>query len=137
MLDDSSVRRQHLKTARTGLLTAIGCAAAGAVYEHFSFGVWSNFMGFAFLIPLLGGTLPGLLLERLPVRRRPGGPSRWLWGAGLTVLTAGSLFRGVLEIYGTTSHLCAVYWLSGGALCLAGGLWYALRLLRKKKACQE
>lgn len=122
---------------KRSLIAAAALLLFAAVYECFSHGVISAFMVGAFLIPLLGGALPGLLLERLPARRRPGGPSRWLWGAGLTVLTAGSLFRGVLEIYGTTSRLGAVYWTVGGALCLAGGLWYALRLLRKKKACQE
>ena len=121
---------------KRSLIAAAALLLFAAVYERFSHGVISVFMVGAFLIPLLGGCLPGLLLQRLPARRRPGGPSRWLWGAGLTVLTAGSLFRGVLEIYGTTSRLGAVYWTVGGALCLAGGLLYALRLLREK-ACQE
>ena len=33
---------------------------AGAVYEHFSFGVYSYFMIYAFSIPLAGGALPFL-----------------------------------------------------------------------------
>lgn len=33
---------------------------AGAVYEHFSFGVYSYFMIYAFAIPLAGGALPFL-----------------------------------------------------------------------------
>lgn len=98
----------------------------GAVYERFSYGVYSAFMLGAFLIPLLLGALPSLLLQRLPPRRQPGEGSRWLWGAGLTTLTAGSLFRGVMEIYGTTSRLGAVYWIAGAALCLAGAGCYVL-----------
>lgn len=124
------------RSVKCGLIAAAALLLFAAVYECFSHGVISAFMVGAFLIPLLGGALPGLLLGRLPPQRRPGEGSRWLWGAGLTVLTAGSLFRGVLEIYGTTSRLGAVYWIAGGALCLAGVLLYALRL-RLKKACQE
>ena len=117
---------------KRGLIASSALLLFAAVYECFSHGVVSAFMVGAFLIPLLGGALPGLLLERLPARQRPGGGSRWLWGAGLTVLTAGSLFRGVLEIYGTTSRLGAVYWAVGFALCLAAVLSYAPRLLQKK-----
>ena len=43
--------------------------------------------------------------------------SRCLYDSGLAALTAGSVFRGVLEIYGTTSRLSAVYWICGTALC--------------------
>ena len=119
---------------KRGLIASSALLLFAAVYECFSHGVVSAFMVGAFLIPLLGGALPGLLLERLPARQRPGGGSRWLWGAGLTVLTAGSLFRGVLEIYGTTSRLGAVYWAVGFALCLAAVLSYAPRLLRRQGA---
>ena len=117
---------------KRGLIAAAALLLFAAVYECFSHGVVSVFMVGAFLIPLLGECLPGLLLGRLSPERRPGGPSRWLWGAGLTVLTAGSLFRGVLEIYGTTSRLGAVYWAVGSALCLAAVLLYAPRLLRRQ-----
>ena len=117
---------------KRGLIASSALLLFAAVYECFSHGVVSAFMVGAFLIPLLGECLPGLLLGRLSPQRRPGAGSRWLWGAGLTVLTAGSLFRGVLEIYGTTSRLGAVYWAVGFALCLAAVLSYAPRLLQKK-----
>ena len=117
---------------KRGLIASSALLLFAAVYECFSHGVVSAFMVGAFLIPLLGECLPGLLLARLSPQRRPGAGSRWLWGAGLTVLMAGSLFRGVLEIYGTTSRLGAVYWAVGFALCLAAVLSYAPRLLQKK-----
>ena len=44
----------------------------------------------------------------------------WKAGVRLAALTAGSLFRGVLEIYGTTNRLGAVYWICGAALCGLG-----------------
>lgn len=103
------------RTAKRYLIASGALLVFGLGYECFSHGVWSPFMWGAFLLPLLGGFLPAAL----PRRSRPGEAARWLWGAGLTTLTAGSLFRGVLEIYGTASRLGAVYWVVGGALLLA------------------
>ena len=80
------------------------------VYELFSHGVRSSFML---------GALPCSMLLLAPLRCRPGVLTRTLWGSGLAALTAGCLFRGVLEIYGTTNRLCAVYWWCGALLCLA------------------
>ena len=42
----------------------------GQIYEHFSHGVYSNYMIFAFLFPLLGLFLPNLLLRLLPKKGR-------------------------------------------------------------------
>ena len=90
------------------LITAI----FGLVYERFSHGVLSGFMVFAFLIPLLGGAA-----QLLPIFRRR---SPFLWNCGILTLTVGSLVRGVLDIYGTTSRLCGVYGVVGwGFLLLA------------------
>ena len=125
-------RKERARRSRYAIAAA-GTALFGAVYECFSHQVYSKAMIFAFLIPLLGGALPGLLLERLPARQRPGGPSRWLWGAGLTVLTAGSLFRGVLEIYGTTSRLSAVYPMLGWTLLALRGAAWALELHSRRE----
>ena len=99
-----------------------GTLLFASVYEAFSHQVYSAYMLCAFLFPLLGGLLPCLLLGALPARHRPDGISRRLYGAGIAALTAGSLFRGALEIYGTTSRLSAVYWAAGSALVLLS-LW--------------
>ena len=42
-----------------------------------------------------------------------------LWRDGIAVLTVGSLFTGVIKIYGTDSNLCYVYAGAGAALLLA------------------
>ena len=51
---------RYLKTSFIYLIVAIVLMVAGAVYEHFSFGVYSYFMIYAFAIPLAGGALPFL-----------------------------------------------------------------------------
>lgn len=99
--------RDLLATALVGIF--------GMVYEHFGHGVYSAFMACAFLIPLLGGALP-CLVHALHGRRE------WpVWAVrlhhwGLATLTMGSLFQGVLEIYGTTNRLVWVYLIVGCAL---------------------
>ena len=56
---------------------------------------------------------------------------RGLCGGGIASLTLGSLLRGVLEVYGTTSRLCAVYGLLGWTLLTLGFLSWTLALRRR------
>ena len=97
-------------------MVTILCAVFGAVYEVFSHGVYAYGMLYAFAIPLTGGVLPALLVA-IQERMLPSEAARQFWHFGISALTVGSLFSGALEIYGTTSRLTVVYWLSGGA-CL-------------------
>ena len=102
------------------------------VYEQFSHQVYSNCMVYAFTIPLLPGALLCMLLGRLPDERQPGILIRTIYHSGVATLTVGSLFRGVLEIYGTTSPLSAVYWLAGGGLCLIAAAAYLYAVMSRK-----
>lgn len=52
---------KDIRTALIYLIISMFLAAAGAVYEHFSFGVYSYYMIYAFAVPLVGGTLPFML----------------------------------------------------------------------------
>ena len=106
------------------ILVTVFCAFFGAVYEHFSFGVYSNFMIYAFAFPLLLGVLPFGLLQ---AGRKRAEVLEWivshpmmlkLWHTGAAVLTVGSLFKGILEIYGTVNALTPVYWFAGGVLLI-------------------
>ena len=116
------------------LAAAVGTALFAAVYECFSHQVWSGFMIFAFLFPLLGGALPFTLLLKGDYRAvLPGTVSRCLYNSGIAALTAGSIFQGILEIYGTTNRLSSVYWITGTLLLLLGLLLYrAERTLQPK-----
>ena len=114
---------------------ALLCLVFAFIYELFSHEVYSMFMIFAFLVPLLFGAVPGAILAGAPARGLPGTASRYLYHSGLAALTAGCLFRGILEIYGTTSRLGAVYWGAGALLLLsAAGTYFAERL--EKKICK-
>lgn len=113
---------------RTGfvyLFVSLFCALFGAVYERFSHGVFSYYMIYAFAVPLAGGVLPFFVLAGSEWRV-PGRLARNLYHSGIAAFTVGCLFRGALEIYGTTNRLSAVYWVAGGIFLLSGVLCYGL-----------
>ena len=124
----SATDLRALTTAFVYLLVSLLCAAAGAVYEVFSHGVWSGWMVYAFLFPLALGTLPfcWMALRSCPM------PYTWglrLYHAGVAAMTVGSVMEGVLAIYGTTNQLTIVYWIIGPGLVLGGIL---LSILQRK-----
>ena len=102
------------------LLAAVCCALFGAVYELFSHEVYSFFMIYAFAFPLLLGVIPFFLMYKHG-RRFPGKAAD-LVHAGVAALTVGSIMQGVLQIYGTSSPLTAVYWAAGVVLVSVGWL---------------
>jgi len=105
------------------------CAFFSAVYEHFSHGVNSNAMIWLFAYPFVGGVLMFGLLGLIKKAPFPGRVSYNLYNSGIATLAAGSCFTGVLEIYGTTSNLSAVYWIAGIFLTGIGILLYLIKIL--------
>ena len=132
------------------IYTGFTCFTAlfGAVYEMFSHEVYSYFMIYAFVIPLLLGVLPCLILICLETRSisdycREGGISLngnvhdrihipceaafKAWNSGVATLTVGSLYKGVLDIYGTTNRLIYVYPVAGAILIISGIVIHMVR----------
>lgn len=125
---------RDIRMAFTYLIASAAVAAFGAVYEHFSFGVWSGFMVYAFMIPLTGGTLPYMLryLRRAkdanhaaPARSMKRSSSEWAWHAGIVTLTSGSIVQGILAICGRPNHLTVVYLIAGLAMLASAAFMYA------------
>lgn len=100
-------------------------ALFGAVYEHFSFGVFSNYMIYAFLIPLSLGVFVygGMAFKGY----QPETVFLNLWNSAIITLTIGCIYQGVLEIYGTTNRLILVYPCAGGILIAAAVISLFLR----------
>lgn len=116
------------KAAKTGLVylfISLFCILFGAVYEMFSHEVYSYFMLYAFVFPLIGGTLPffGIFFSGMSMPNRV---SQNLYHSGIATLTTGSFFQGALEIYGTTNRLVSVYWMLGIVLLLTVVVIYCL-----------
>ena len=123
-----------LRSGTAYLIASILVATAGWLYELFSHGVYSNYMIYAFMVPLACGALPDILSAARGSRskKRSGcartahathdaAPcaARALRLAAVVTLTAGSLIKGVLDIYGTTNRLLVIYPVIGLALAIA------------------
>ena len=65
-----------IKTGMRYLAASIVIAAAAAVYGLFSHGVYSYFMTYAFMVPLLAGALPHLTAG--PKRAKASHSCSWL-----------------------------------------------------------
>ena len=113
-------------------------AAAGWLYELFSHGVYSDYMVYAFMVPLLGGALPDLLAARASRKRASRGSGTgsapMLQLAAVVTLTAGSIAKGILDIYGTTNRLLIVYPVMAVLLAAA---WAAAALLRSSHTAEN
>lgn len=108
MKNDRKYYVENIVKARRYLLASIMLAAAGAVYEVFSHGVYSYYMIYAFMIPLVLGCLPYLADSR-GFFKTAGPLAEGLLMAAIVTLSAGSVIKGILEIYGTTNRLTIVY----------------------------
>ena len=121
-------KKQCVKTALIYSVFTVFCALFGGVYELFSHGVYSYFMLYAFVFPLVLGTIPFLILYNTSIRINR--LSSNLYHCGVATLTVGSHVKGVLDIYGTTNSLCILYWIFGITLVVSGILIFALKLKR-------
>ena len=90
------------------LIFGLFCALFGAIYEVFSHEVYSYYMIYAFAIPIVLGTLAEILFARY-IRIQPPGLALSMWNMAVLTLTVGCLFKGVIEIYGTTNRMVVVY----------------------------
>lgn len=127
-------RRLAMKKALRYVISTISVASFGAVYEYFSFGVFSYYMLYAFVFPLVFGALPWMIIamDVKGVGRFPGQQTINYWGAGITTLTVGSILHGVLDIYGTTGTFTKYYFVVGGVLLLS-----AVMIFRGEKNRRE
>ena len=102
------------------LTASLIIAAAAAVYGLFSHGVYSYCITYAFMIPLLFGAMPHLTAAMKNASGKSGSgvkqfsPSKQAAAddiqlALIATLTTGSLLKGALDIYGTTSRLLIAY----------------------------
>ena len=144
----TSDTRKGLIAGLKYLAAAAVVAAAGQIYELFSHGVYSNYMIFAFMIPLAAGAVPNMIAAAVNKKRASSGSgyadpgsshedsgirsaASGLQLAAVATLTAGSLVKGALEIYGTTNRLTAVYPAAGTILLTAALLMYFIQRARR------
>ena len=107
------IKKTSIKYLFISLLTLI----FGFIYELFSHEVYSNYMIFAFLIPLIGGSVIFLILYILKINN-----TNILaincYHSLIATLTIESIIKGILDIYGTTNYLLNCYIYAGITLTI-------------------
>ena len=123
----------------TYLVITLFCGIFSAVYEHFSHGVYSNFMVYLFAIPLFLGVIPELLVRVVPIFRIDSPWVRLLQNFAIAIFAVGSAFQGVVEIYGTTSRYTMYYFVIGiGLLASSVAVWFIVFFTApNKKSCSN
>ncbi|MDU6631233.1 MAG: hypothetical protein E6496_12760 [Lachnoanaerobaculum sp.] len=106
----------------------------GQIYEYFSHGVYSSYMMFAFLIPFIGLFIPSLL-NNLILKRKITDNVTLPWKCGIATLTVGSIYKGVLEIYGTSGTFEQVYLIIGSLLCIIATIVLVTARVNKDQNC--
>ena len=103
-------KKRFKKTAISYTLITIFFFAFSRLYEAFSFGETSVHMHYLFAVPLIGGILLAIFLKILPHFSRI---SLNLWNSAVAIITAGTLFRGIVNLSGRSTTLDAPYWYVG------------------------
>ena len=105
-------KKRFKKTAVSYILLTIFFLAFSRIYESFSFGETSIHMHYLFALPLVGGILLLLFMKIIPNLSRL---SLNLWNSAVATMTAGMLFRGIVNLSGRSTTLDIPYWYVGAA----------------------
>lgn len=143
-ISDNGTSQLSWKSLLPIALTTVFVFVFAKIYGIFSHGVYSAFMSYAFLLPLTLIFLPKLLnlctgnrlwngtLETEEGEKKLflSSLASFLWKSGVAVLTVGSLYKGVLDIYGTSGTFEWIYLVVGILALVSGGI--AALLARKE-----
>ena len=135
-MSTSDIKKRAKKTAIVYFCVSVFCAVFGLIYEYFSHGVYSFFMAFNFLAPLVHGALPFFIISLIG-KGMPGRIAFNLYNSGVATLTVGFIFKGVLEIYGTTNKLARVYFITFGVLTAVSVVLWIINLINNKKRVEK
>ena len=119
------ISESNKKTLFKKLIAYLGITAFialfGFVYEQFSHNVHTFYMWFAWIWPLGFGVIPYLLLYLLPIKKVPGFISESVYNLGVALLTARSIYIGVIVIYNTTNDSMVLIYTIISIVCLCSG----------------
>ena len=95
------------------IIVTLICILFAIIYESFSHGVISNFMIYAFMIPLVFGVVVSYVSYYLKIKKLPTEIENKTYNVAVATFTIGSIIEGVLQIYGTTNSKVYVYLVIG------------------------
>lgn len=115
------------KGIASGTLLTFAIMIFGAVYEHFSFGVYSEFMIYAFVPMLLETSFLMLMYEK---KISIGSTAKTLLRSASVTASVGCVATGIVAIYGTENRLLNIY-------AVAASVLYAAALLSGVKSTSK
>ena len=95
------------KKKKSYIIAVVITLMFGFIYEQFSHDVYSNYMMFAFVIPLIGYILH--LITKIDSE---------VYDCGIVTITLYSILKGVFEIIGITNKYIIIYLIVGILLTL-------------------
>ena len=128
--DKENEFRRSLRYCAGNMLFAGFCALFGAIYEVFSFGVFSFSMIYAFAFPFAAGIVFLISYMRGKAHTRLFSD---LFTAAAVTAALGSLAAGVVGIYGSENRLLIIYPVAAGALFTASLVVLAAGRVRTAK----
>lgn len=120
-----------------GVIVSFGftlfCLVLNAVYTHYSYGVTSTYLQLMFLIPMLGCTMPFVLLLATKQTARVTRVGFNLWNSGLSVYAFGCLIRAIVNISGRFTDYDRYFWYTGSAFLIVALFANTICLFRHRK----
>jgi len=95
------------------LVITLLCGLLSLIYEYYSHGVYSNYMIYSFVIPLILGVIPFLISLIKQKYYFNSSLEKILHNFAIATLIIGSFLEGIVEIYGTTSNYTSYYLVVG------------------------
>ncbi len=126
--------RHIIKTGVVYAIISALCIVIDNVYALFGHGVRSFSMTWMFLYPLIGGTLFFMIIGIFLVNKKAESKYRLFYNlhnSGIAFLTTGSLFKGIIEIAGTTSLFTSIFLFLGIIFIISGIIVLVSSLSRK------
>ena len=127
---DTNIMKKEIKKY---LIFSGICLIFGGIYEIFSHQVYSMFMIFSFLIPLVMGAVVYTVLMRNSFFVN--NISNDLYKMSVYTFTFGSIMKGVLDIYGTTNNKLLIYLIAGLILFVSAVVLQVVNLKKLTSNC--
>ena len=136
------ISEKNKKTLLRIIVAYVGITAFialfGVIYESFSHNVYSFWMYFAWIWVLIFGLIPHVVFYFLPIKRIPGLLSGCFYNLGAALFTSGSIYRGVVDIYGTNRIEMFTAYMIIAVICLVTGIaLYGVGFSLNKNTNQE
>lgn len=101
-------------------MASLLCLVFAVIYAQFSHGVFSPFMSWMFVIPLVAGAAPACVFNLVGIDVPAS--ARKLWALAIATFSIASCLRGIFEIAGTGSPWLYVYVVAGALLAVSAVL---------------